>query len=459
MAKFDRQKRRMAPALRPLALALSLHFSAALPAATIVVDDASEGSVAGKCTLADAVSAVNTATALNGCIAGDGNNDTIDLSGLPLPASITFSLPTSADGKSAVALTKPATLRGALDASHQPRVTLTRSAVSGTPNFRLIASSADLSVDSVAISGGSANGRGGAVYASGNAALTVVAANISGNVTAGYSGGGVASYNGSITITGSTLTGNVASLSGGAVYTNGGDVTLSNSLVSGNHANAPRGGKYSHGGGGGVFSFNGAHLNAYGTTFSGNTAPHGYGGGIAVFHDAKLVNSTIANNNAEQEGGGAIIRGNLTMSFCTVAGNLSRYLGVGSAVVVNQTATVNGTISINNGYGPYNIDNFDAGTMLGSNNIIAPSFGSGTGNACDTKLGPLADNGGLTPTMALYPGSCAINAGPTVLPAGVAVDQRGLPRMIGFAADVGAFEVQNAHDPPDVIFHDGFDAG
>ncbi|MGB8329974.1 MAG: right-handed parallel beta-helix repeat-containing protein [Polyangiales bacterium] len=57
------------------------------------------------------------------------------------------------------------------------------------------------------------------------------------------------------------------------------------------------------------------------------------------------------------------------------------------------------------------------------------------------KLGPLRDNGGLTMTHALLPGSVAID----LIPAdacGVDEDQRGEPRPGGTRCDVGAFEVQ-----------------
>jgi hypothetical protein len=61
-------------------------------------------------------------------------------------------------------------------------------------------------------------------------------------------------------------------------------------------------------------------------------------------------------------------------------------------------------------------------------------------------LGPLQNNGGPTQTMALLPGSPAINAGdPTDAPA---YDQRGpgFPRLVNGHIDIGAFEVQP--DPP-----------
>src|SRR5262249_51361269 len=55
---------------------------------------------------------------------------------------------------------------------------------------------------------------------------------------------------------------------------------------------------------------------------------------------------------------------------------------------------------------------------------------------------PLGDYGGSTRSVALLPGSPAIDAGNNaLLPAGATTDQRGLPRVTG-RADIGAFESQ-----------------
>jgi hypothetical protein len=56
----------------------------------------------------------------------------------------------------------------------------------------------------------------------------------------------------------------------------------------------------------------------------------------------------------------------------------------------------------------------------------------------DAQLGPLAMNGGPTPTLALLSGSPAIDNGST--PAAPHIDQRGFPRPAGAAVDIGAFE-------------------
>jgi hypothetical protein len=55
-------------------------------------------------------------------------------------------------------------------------------------------------------------------------------------------------------------------------------------------------------------------------------------------------------------------------------------------------------------------------------------------------LGPLQDNGGPTPTMAILPGSPAIRAGVTT--DAPAADQRGFPRVVQGSIDIGAFQTQ-----------------
>ena len=58
----------------------------------------------------------------------------------------------------------------------------------------------------------------------------------------------------------------------------------------------------------------------------------------------------------------------------------------------------------------------------------------------DPLLGPLADHGGLTRTMALLAGSPAIDAGDAA--ASLPADQRGVARPQGGAPDIGAFELR-----------------
>jgi hypothetical protein len=81
----------------------------------------------------------------------------------------------------------------------------------------------------------------------------------------------------------------------------------------------------------------------------------------------------------------------------------------------------------------------DASHNLSSDSSCAFT-GIGSMNNTDPKLGPLADNGGPTLTMALLPGSPAINAA-TAIGAPTA-DQRGVTRPQGPGVDIGAFEYQ-----------------
>jgi hypothetical protein len=79
-------------------------------------------------------------------------------------------------------------------------------------------------------------------------------------------------------------------------------------------------------------------------------------------------------------------------------------------------------------------------TDLGHNlcsDANAQFTGTGSLTGVDPKLGPLADNGGPTPTLALLPGSPAIAAGDSA--SAPATDQRGFPRPAG-SADIGAYE-------------------
>ncbi len=66
-----------------------------------------------------------------------------------------------------------------------------------------------------------------------------------------------------------------------------------------------------------------------------------------------------------------------------------------------------------------------------------------TSSAFSALLAPLGNYGGSTQTMALLPGSPAIDAGNnSLIPPGITTDQRGagFPRIVGGTVDIGAFE-------------------
>jgi hypothetical protein len=93
------------------------------------------------------------------------------------------------------------------------------------------------------------------------------------------------------------------------------------------------------------------------------------------------------------------------------------------------TATINATAPNLVSVAVFNF----AGTLAGTPFTVA-----------DPNLGPLQGNGGPTPTMALLPGSPALNAGSNAAASAAALttDQRGFgPRAAGGTVDIGAFEV------------------
>jgi len=94
--------------------------------------------------------------------------------------------------------------------------------------------------------------------------------------------------------------------------------------------------------------------------------------------------------------------------------------------------------------------------VFGANNLVGVAVGIVPPNGLivtnNPGLGPLVNNGGTTHTHALLPGSPAIDTGNNS--GDTAVDQRGtgFPRVIGAAADIGAFERD-----PDVVLRSGFE--
>jgi hypothetical protein len=197
----------------------------------------------------------------------------------------------------------------------------------------------------------------------------------------------------------------------------------------------------------------------------------GSGLGAAVAGAASLVNCTIAFNVGSGGAGGyggAGGGGDISNGSGGAGGN-----GGGGSGGVDATCNLtNCTFAWNAGIGgPGGAGGpagSDAGTPgAGGANGISGGGAPGTGGNSsinilivsnspaggdtfpDPKLGPLADNGGPTLTMALLPGSPAIDAGNTSL--APPTDQRGFPRPAGLAADIGAFEYGSViHGPPQV---------
>lgn len=324
--------------------------------------------------------------------------------------------------------------------------TITRSSASGTPHFRLfdVATGGSLTLTDVIVSNGIAdNGQqgGGAIYNGGTLVVTACTFLSNSNPASTGTSGGAIQNSGVLTVTRSVFTGNVA-MEGGAVF-NQNSTTISQSTFTNNAATI-------YGGG--------ALLNAYGTTtvttstFVGNTGP---GGGV-LDNDTTvhISDSTFYNNTAGGNGGGAIQNfGVVTITSSTLSGNISPY-GADIYNYGSSTATVSTSIVADGGSGA----NCGGSPIIdgGYNLDTSSSCGFTTGNHSMTNTNPqlqsLAANGGPTQTMALAPGSPAIDMiPPSVTGCTGSADQRGVSRPQGPSCDIGAYEetvVSSDTQPP-----------
>jgi hypothetical protein len=270
--------------------------------------------------------------------------------------------------------------------------------------------------------------------------------------------------------------------SGGGIYNCFGTLTVIDSIITGNRI---RGGNGIFGYGGGIYNCPSSTLTLINTAVSDNSAE--IGGAICNGGMLTIINSTFSGNEAHQRRGGGIANyGTLIITNSTFSGNVARS-NKGSAFAAGilngglfQSA---GTLVINNstfggnvarggkGGGIFNVK---GSTVVLQNSIVANNVGGnchgtltshgynlssdgacdfdGTGdlNNTDPELGKLQNNGGPTETLALLPGSPAIDSGN---PSGctdnkghlLKTDQRGQPRHDKEDAggcDRGAYERQ-----------------
>jgi hypothetical protein len=212
---------------------------------------------------------------------------------------------------------------------------------------------------------------------------------------------------------------------------------------------------YSGGDGGGIY--NQGTLTLSNCTLSDNSTTH-HGGGIDNNDGSvTLSNCTLSGNSALLGGGLSNINGTLTVSNCTLSGNSA---GRGGDIfnvfapagnnATNSTATLNNTIVAKNtaGIAGDDIFNLNGGTLKGDSNVIGTavtvngtSLLTNTITTQDPKFGPLADNGGLTQTMALLPGSPAILSLREAINLANACEKAGNSAAITFAAGVGGHTI------------------
>jgi hypothetical protein len=184
-------------------------------------------------------------------------------------------------------------------------------------------------------------------------------------------------------------------------------------------------------------------------TFDGNSSAYGYGGGVVNgTSNATFTNVTFSGNSVASGYGGGMFNfgGSPVLNNVTFSGNTAYYSG--GALYNHSSAhpTISNTIFWGNS--PQEIindSNNGAVTVIIKDSVVlggCPVNTSICANiiTADPNLDVLADNGGLTQTIALFPGSSAIDAGGKI--SGCAVsDQRGISRPQGAGCDIGAFEL------------------
>lgn len=215
------------------------------------------------------------------------------------------------------------------------------------------------------------------------------------------------------------------------------------------------------------------------------------GAGILNAGNTTLTNCTLSHNSTAASGGAIYNSGGATLSMtnCTLADNTvaggptlggAAISNGGTVVLLNCTVAFNTSSGVAGGLDNRNSTSFTiqntlvAGNTGGTNpdasgpfasldyNLIGNGTGAtftgttahnhvGTGGSpIDARLGPLQDNGGSTYTVALLPGSPAIDAIPGAAPANFpATDQRDAARPVDGGdgdniaeGDIGACEAE-----------------
>jgi hypothetical protein len=418
----------VATPLRAMAMAWLILCAGTLHAATITVinnNDSGAGS-------------------LRAAVASASPGDTIVFASIPSPITLT---------SGAIVISQNLTING------PGAGTLTVSAGKASSVFSV--ASGTVTISKLTISDGFSLVAGGGIFNAGT--LTLADATVSGNAANICCGGGIYNNLGTMTLNNVTVSGNHTAGTGGGIG-NDGTMTITNSTVSGGSAG---------GGGGGIF--NAGTMIITNTAVSGNNAT-GVGGGIGTSGTLTLSNSTLSGNSGTF-GGGIGAEAATTITNSTISGNMAATEGAAIDVLGGTTTLTNVTIAANGsgGEAQLNIGNTNGAattiesTIIGNplagwNNCsgVVPTsagFNLDSANSCafgmptdlintNPLLRPLANNGGPTLTLALLPGSPAINKGAN--PLALAFDQRGpgFARVSGGGTDIGAFEVQVAPGAP-----------
>jgi parallel beta helix pectate lyase-like protein len=317
-----------------------------------------------------------------------------------------------------------------------------------------------VAIAGLTLAGGETTGPGGDIEydAEGEpGSLTVSNCVVTEGSAADY-GGGISSFGAPLTLRDSTVIENEAD-SGGGVWAGGDETpfTIERSTIADNRSLTTAGGLNGEVEGGG-------HDVIVDSTISGNISSNEGGG--AFFSLGKgtyltVANSTVAENVGDDGAGGLEISpgGELqvaTIEGSTIVGNhggslLGEAGGVQTFGAVPQllvdTIVADNTGGYADVYGPWAAAFSLIGDPAGGK--VSESVPGSVLSLVEPRLGPLADNGGPTETMAPAPTSPVVNKGGGSL----TTDQRGAPRPVIYpgvalsgapganGADIGAVEL------------------
>ena len=429
-------------------LAFALIGASAAEARTYTVNDrtdhAPDGCTAADCTLREAVIAINARK----------GPDTI-----VLPSRKPYQLSIASTGEDKAANGDLDIRSGPLTIVHPGKGTATIDANKTDRVFDI--GKAKTTLEKLTIRGGfthkaDGDGDGGGILTGdfGNAPLTILRSRIVDNRApwVGAPGGGIDSDNSSlVTLVDSEVSNNDSGGNGGGIEgsPDGQLLIQRTKIISNKGAQA-----------GGLMVF-GPPAKIFDSTIAYNSAAagpsvEGDGGGIYVGTKGRveLTNSTIASNGAYTSGGGIFLDAGsqANILYTTIARNRAdadRKFGGTTGGIHLRTAGVrvaanarvnNSVIALNTEAGGVGADCGGLGFLGAGINLISTK-NQGTCStveplvAANPLLGPLARNGGRTPTIALLPGSPAIGAAiPRRTPTR---DQRGVKRV---DPDLGAYE-------------------
>jgi len=276
---------------------------------------------------------------------------------------------------------------------------------------------ATVNISNLTVSSGAAITGGGLYIEGGGSFVSLSQCIFSNNLATNGSGGAISDVGsanaGSLTIDECTFVNNTAAQSGGAIDASGVDLTLLSSTFVGNDVDGQ--GDSGGGSGGGAISLSAGLATILNSTFANNGAPFGNGGAINNSSSASYtIESCTFAYNSSGASGGAIFSDSVAMSL------------------VNTLVADNNSANGPDIFGPI----FSQGdNLFGDTNGLSGFVSSDLQNV-NPLLGQLQDNGGPTETIALEPGSPALNAGnPAPAPS---VDQRGVAR--GPLVNIGAFQ-------------------